>query len=219
MAPFDPGGGEVDAETAGPDGGDSAPAAGVGSDASLVRRAAAGERAAFATIYLRYHTGVYRFARMMSGSTCLAEDVTQEVFVTLLRELDGYDEERGALSSYLFGIARNLTRNRLRREGRFVLLAPGAEEEVSPQDDPAEAFARAREIARLRRLIAALPSRYREVLILCDCQGLTYLQAAEALHAPIGTVRSRLNRARQMLADRARQPAPLGAVAGRRCLV
>src|SRR5215510_6716365 len=92
------------------------------SDADLIRRAMTGQREAFAEIYRRYHTAVYRFARMMSGSRAIAEDVTQETFTSLLRDLPRYAPERAALPTYLYGVARNLTRTRLRRERRFVGL-------------------------------------------------------------------------------------------------
>src|ERR671913_467606 len=93
------------------------PASGVeGPDVELVRRAAAGDREAFAVIYERHRAVVYRFARLMSGSDATADDVTQEVFVTLIRTLSSYEPQRAALLPYLYGIARNVTRNRLRRD-------------------------------------------------------------------------------------------------------
>jgi RNA polymerase sigma-70 factor (ECF subfamily) len=105
-------------------------------DAELVRRAADGEREAFAVIYQRYARVVYRFARLMSGSASIAEDVTQEVFVTLMRTLPSYEPRRAGLMTYLYGVARNVTRNRLRRERRFVSIDTSADD-VS---DAAQAF-------------------------------------------------------------------------------
>ncbi|HEY6359485.1 MAG TPA: RNA polymerase sigma factor, partial [Vicinamibacterales bacterium] len=134
------------------------------SDGDLVRRAAGGEREAFAAIYARYHSVVYRFARMMSGAASVAEDVTQDVFITLMRDLARYQAHRSGLGTYLYGIARNLVRNRLRREGRFVTLDRAAPEPAAP-DDPCAALAHSRDVARLRRAIAELPSRYREAII------------------------------------------------------
>ena len=174
------------------------------SDGELVRRAADGERDAFAAIYARYHSVVYRFARMMSGVASIAEDVTQDVFITLMRDLSRYEPQRSALGTYLYGVARNLTRNRLRREGRFVMLDPAAAEPAAP-DDPCAALAHARDLARLRRAIALLPSRYREAVILADIHGLSYAEAAIVVGAPVGTVRSRLNRGRALIAARLRE--------------
>ena len=169
-------------------------------DSVLVARALAGDRDAFAAIYDRYHTVVYRFARLMSGSQSIAEDVTQESFVVLIRDLARYAPERSSLGTYLYGVARNLTRARLRRDRRFIALEDAAERTMA--DDPAEALDAFQERASLRRAIRALPSRYREVVILCAIQGLTYAEASIALKTPVGTVRSRLNRGKHAIARR-----------------
>jgi RNA polymerase sigma-70 factor (ECF subfamily) len=174
-------------------------------DAGLVRRAAAGDRQAFGEIYRRYHSVVYRFARMMAGSAAVAEDVTQEAFVALIRDLHRYRPQRAGLATYLYGIARNLTRSRLRRERRFVRLDEVQEHAIAAEEDPGTALAGWEERARLRRAIAALPSRYREVVILCGVHGLSYAAAAAVLGTPVGTVRSRLNRGRRAIADRLRR--------------
>lgn len=174
-------------------------------DAELVRRAAAGEREAFAAIYQRYRTVVYRFARLMTGSTTTAEDVTQEVFVTLMRTLVRYEPDRAELLTYLYGLARNVTRNRLRRERRFVTLDASVEDTATTADDPCAAAAHSQQLVRLRRVILTLPSRYREAVILYDVHGLSYAEAARVLQAPVGTLRSRLNRGRQMIATRMRE--------------
>ncbi len=175
------------------------------SDADLVRRAAAGERDAFAAIYERYRTVVYRFARLMSGSPATAEDVTQEVFVTLIRTLPQYEPQRAGLLTHLYGVARNVTRNRLRRDRRFVALDTAVREKPSDKDDPYAAASHSQQLSQLRRIVVALPSRYREVVILCDIHGLSYAETAGVLHVPVGTVRSRLNRGRHMIAVRVRQ--------------
>ena len=174
-------------------------------DDDLVRRAAAGERDAFAAIYERYRSVVYRFARLMSGSDATAEDVTQEVFVTLMRTLPRYESHRAEMLTYLYGVARNVTRNRLRRDRRFVALDATVEDTASRADDPCAAASHAQQLARLRRSVLALPSRYREVVILCDVHGLSYAETARVLRAPIGTVRSRLSRGRQLIAARMRK--------------
>ena len=174
------------------------------SDEGLVVRARAGEREAFAAIYHRYHVGIYHFARAMTGSTTLAEDVTQEVFLELLRTLDRYDSRRGALSTYLYGITRNVCRHKLRRERRFVGFDLGTGEPESA-DDPSDPVLRSQTVARVRAFIKALPEPYREVLVLCDLQGMSYDAAAAVVDAPVGTIRSRLHRARQQLAERITQ--------------
>lgn len=188
----------------------------------LVRLALAGEREAFAGIYRRYHRVVFRFARVMSGSIEVAEDVTQEVFVLLMRDLGRYESRRAGLSSYLYGMARNVTRGRLRRERRFANLHAVEAMAADSSADPAAAYSEAQNVARLRLAIAALPSRFREVIILCDLHGLSYAEAAAALGMPVGTVRSRLHRARRRVAQRLRPPGagaePAPANPATRCL-
>jgi RNA polymerase sigma-70 factor, ECF subfamily len=179
--------------------------AGASSDADLVRRAAGGDREAFAEIYERHRTVVYRFARLMTGSETTADDVTQEVFVILMRNLRSYEPQRAGLLTYLYGVARNVTRNRLRRDCRFVALECARETPCPASDDPHDAAARAQQRARLREAIRALPSRYREAIILSDVQDLSYAETARVLDLPVGTVRSRLSRGRHMIGVRLRK--------------
>jgi RNA polymerase sigma-70 factor (ECF subfamily) len=172
-------------------------------DADLIERALGGERDAFEAIYRRYQAIVYRFARSMTGSASMAEDVTQEVFVALMRDLDRYEPRRAGLSTYLYGVARNVTRARLRYEQRFVNLDDVSFDESEPagRDDPSAALARSEDLVRLRQAIVGLPSRYREVVILCDLHGLSYAEAARVIDTPVGTVRSRLHRGRNLLLE------------------
>jgi RNA polymerase sigma-70 factor, ECF subfamily len=177
-------------------------------DAELIERALRGERDAFAAIYDRYQLKVFRFARSMSGSETFAEDITQEVFVALLQDLARYDPQRASLSTYLYGVARNMTRARLRPERRLVELdrVQVARLEAAGGDDPTEALARSQDLTRLRKAIVGLPSRYREVVILCDIHELSYVEAAAVIDTPIGTIRSRLHRARNLLLLLLRSP-------------
>jgi RNA polymerase sigma-70 factor, ECF subfamily len=191
------------------------------SDSELVRRAVDGQRDAFEAIYNRYQAIVYRFARAMTGSPTIADDVTQEVFVSVMRDLERYDAQRAGLSTYLYGVARNVTRARLRRERRFTPIEDITVDGLEPAsaDDPFAMIARARDLARLRTAIIELPSRYRELVILCDLHELSYAQAATVIGIPVGTVRSRLSRARLRLAQRLRpESKPLGTDCVARCL-
>jgi RNA polymerase sigma-70 factor (ECF subfamily) len=176
-------------------------------DADLMRRAAAGDRDAFAELYRRYHPSVYRFGRLMTGSDTLAEDVVQDVFLSLMCHPSRYDAGRASLTSYLYGAARHYTRRRLVRERRFVTLdaAPEAEGATLASGDAASVLVSRCELQRLRRAIVSLPSRYREVIVLCDLEDLSYADAAVTVGCAIGTVRSRLHRARQLLAEKMRR--------------
>ncbi len=174
------------------------------SDDQLLRLAKAGERDAFGALYGRYQHIVYRFARAMTGASDVAEDVTQEVFVALIRNLGRYDPNRGTLSTYLYGVARNVSRHRLRRERRF--LSMDSTDLVMPDEgrpeDPANDLASAQTIARLRRALVMLPSRYREVIVLCDLHEQPSPVVAEIVGITSTAVRSRLHRGRRMLKQR-----------------
>ena len=190
------------------------------SDQALIQRTAAGDREAFATLYRRHQGAVYRFARLMSGSSPAAEDVVQEVFLALMKDAARYDAGRAALTTYLFGMARRVTRRRLLRERRFVEIGRDqSTADVMP--DASEALEHRDTLQRLRDAILSLPSRYREVVILCDLEGVTYETAAGSIGCAIGTIRSRLHRARQLLATKLRRTdgTCTGARAVMRCAV
>ena len=178
------------------------------SDRDLLRGVQAGDEEAFSLLYRRWQGPVYRFALRMSGSPPLAEDVTQEVFMALLRRSDGYDPSRGELSSYLHGIARNMARRRLERERGLQPLADEA-----GRDDPMADLARRERADLVWDGILTLPLHYREAVVLCDLQGLSYEEAALALGCAVGTVRSRLHRGRDQLGQRLRSAQPLATAA------
>jgi RNA polymerase sigma-70 factor (ECF subfamily) len=170
-----------------------------------VTRIAAGESAAFATLFRRHRLSVYRFAFHMTGVEATAEDVTQEVFLAVMHEAGKYDVTRGIVISWLCGITRNLVRRRLERE-RFLQPMGDADSDRTPRapSDPLHDLAQAERVAMLRRAVMALPPRYREAVLLCDLQELSYADAATALDCAVGTVRSRLHRGRALLAAKLR---------------
>jgi len=179
------------------------------SDDELLMRLRNGDEQAFAALYRRRQGSIYRFALHMSGSATVAEDITQEVFLALLRAECGYDRERGTLAGYLFGIARKLVlRNMERGRGDVPLESEtdeGVPRELAVIDDPLAGLTRHEAIEALRRAVHALPRRYREVVVMCDLEELDYADAAVALGCPIGTVRSRMHRARALLLDKLNQ--------------
>ena len=169
------------------------------SDGELLERMVGGDREAFAALYRRRQAGVYRFALQMSGSEALAEDVVQEVFLTLMRAGATYDAACGPVTAFLYGIARNHVRRGIGR-GRYG-SAENAPEPVAA-DQPEADMARSEMIASVRKAVLALPVRYREVVVLCELEEMDCREAAEALGCAVGTVKSRLHRARRMLAGR-----------------
>src|ERR1019366_4607090 len=134
-------------------------------DDELLTRLRRGDEAAFVALYRRRQGAIYRFAMHMSGSATAAEDITQEVFLALLRQECGFDPERGTLSGYLFGIARKLVLRNLERGRAHVTLESEADDAV-------------------------------------------------VLGCPIGTVRSRMHRARALLFEKLNQDRNPRLVAG-----
>ncbi len=180
---------------------------------ALLRLAAAGDEEAFRALYHQLSGFIYRFALHMSGNEGLAEEVTQETFLMLIRDPGRYEPGRATLKSFLYGVARNHTLRALEKESRFVPFAdPGTDEggglltpEISdPSADANEDLLRREQIARVRRAVLALPPVYREAVVLCDLQELSYDEAAHSLGCAPGTLRSRLHRGREMLAARLR---------------
>ena len=178
-------------------------------DQELLERVASGDPEALALIFRRHQATVYRFSRQMLGSNEAAEDITQDVFVALTRSAGRFNPSVGSLSTYLYGIARNLVlqrykRSRMRAEVNIDAVTGEDEAAFATSSDPAETIARAQAIQQLRRAILRLPVHYREVVVLCELNRLSYEDAAAIAGCPVGTVRSRLSRARQLLIERCR---------------
>jgi RNA polymerase sigma-70 factor (ECF subfamily) len=179
------------------------------SDNDLLRLMLGGDEEALAHLYRRRQAGVYRFVLQMSGSKPIAEDVTQEVFLFLMREGQVFDPARGSVSGFLLGVARNYVLRRLRVEHLLSPLADEHEEDSSVFQTagelcPLEDLTRAETIESVRRAVLSLPPKYREVVVLCELQDVSYVETAEILGCAIGTVRSRLHRARALLLSKLR---------------
>ena len=173
-------------------------------DGELLRLMLAGNEEALALLYRRRQAGIYRFALQMSGSKTIAEDVTQEVFLFLMRDGHVFDPERGSVSAFLLGVARNHVLRRLRVEQNLAPLGDDFHDDapqLSTSADfcPLEDLTRAETIESVRKAVLSLPSKYREVVVLCELQDVSYVETAEILGCAIGTVRSRLHRARALL--------------------
>lgn len=174
-------------------------------DDDLIGRVAQGDAQAFALLFRRRQGEVYRFALHMTGTPAAADDVTQDAFMVVMRTAARYETGRSGVAAWLCGIARNCARQRLGRERAFQPLdevEDEAIEEAGSAADPLIDLTRAEGIAQVRRAVLSLPLRYREVVVLCDLQELSYAEAADALACAVGTVRSRLHRGRQLLASK-----------------
>jgi RNA polymerase sigma-70 factor (ECF subfamily) len=170
-----------------------------GSDPELLRGALQGDERAFTALYRRRQSGVFRFALQMTGSVVLAEDLTQETFLALLTDGQRFDESRGSIASFLFGIVRNLVLRRLARQPRWE---PEADGDLPADEDLLGDLTRREVVEQVRRAVLSLPPVYREVVVLCDLQDTPYEEAASALDCPVGTIRSRLFRGRALLAQK-----------------
>jgi RNA polymerase sigma-70 factor, ECF subfamily len=179
------------------------------SDSELVALMASGDREAFATLFRRHRGTVYRFSRQMLGTQEAAEDVTQDVFIVFARHAHRFNPSVGLLSTYLYGIARNLIwqrhkRNRTHLEVDIDAIDAERTAAFAMAADPADELSRTQMVEQLRLAILRLPVHYREVVVLCELNGLSYEAAAAVAGCPVGTIRSRLSRARRMLIEKCR---------------
>ena len=174
----------------------------------MLRRMLGGCAESFAALYDRRQAGVYRYALRMTGSEAFAEDVTQDVFLALMREGCNFDPARGTLKSYLYGMARHRLLRRLERERAHVAFedeeGDALEELPSAGEDPFAELEREELVGLVRQAVLSLPAHFREVIVLCHLQEMNYAEACEVLACPVGTVRSRLARARAMLVAKLR---------------
>ena len=188
-------------------------------DFTLINRAKAGEREAFGLLAQRYGKAVLNLINKMIWDRTVTEDLWQETFVRALENLTTYEPyQSGAgagqsFASWLYRIAANLTLDELRRRGRWRLFSWDlfkpryAQESDSeavydpPANEPdAPALLESREdVQRVRRALDTLPPHWRMILILREYQDLPYEEIAKILRVPLGTVRSRLARAREQL--------------------
>jgi RNA polymerase sigma-70 factor, ECF subfamily len=171
------------------------------SDEALLSATAGGSREAFAELFRRRHRDVYRFALHLAGDPALADDVTQDTFILVMRDAARFVAGRATVTAWVCGIARNCCRQRLDRERRFEPLSEDdAGDTRQANSDPIGSLTRAEDIERLREAVLRLPLHYREVVVLCDLQEMSYTDAALAVGCSVGTIRSRLHRGRELLA-------------------
>lgn len=169
-------------------------------EVALLARAAKGETEAFRNLYEAHHAALFRFAYRLTSAVEIAEDLTQECFVRLMGSTR-FDKERGSLRQYLYGIMRNLVRQREQGRDREIEWDAECDAQLT-----AAAFADSLSSQELndavQRAISVLPPLQREVIVLCEFEELSLSEAAAVVGADIGTVKSRLHRAREGLRRR-----------------
>ena len=179
-------------------------------DDALLAAALAGDEHAFTALYRRHSSAVYRFAYLWSGTAVMAAEVAQETFIHLHVRGQDFDVARGALRPWLLGVARNLVRRQL--SARYAetptdfqdadsLLPESMLADHDSRSDPLQVLLGNEANRELHRLIKRLPSHFRDALVLVDLQEHTYADAAAICGCEIGTIRSRLSRARALLSD------------------
>jgi len=164
-------------------------------DRELVRRVLAGQTDDFRAIVDRHQQPIFRFALGLLGNREEAEDITQEAFLAAFANLSGYDSSRAAFSTWLFTIARNRCVNLLKRSRPIALNEPDSIGDVTSADPIAS-----QELSQqLDRALAALPAEQRSAFFLAEIEELPYAEIARIERTSLGTVKSRIHRAKQRL--------------------
>lgn len=185
-------------------------------DAELVRKSLAGDQRACRDLVRRYQRPVFSVLMRVVRRAEDAEDLAQETFVRMFRALDRYDPER-PFTAWLFTIATRLAIDHLRRRRvqtvSLTVTQPGSTEErdidvEDPGLKPDEVTSNAEEERSTQDLIDSLPEHYRIVVLLRHQQDLSYEEIAQALNLPLGTVKARIHRARELLKKRIESPSP-----------
>ncbi len=180
----------------------------VESDEELYRLMRKGNQQAFAELYERREPALYRYALHMSGNRHIAEEVTHEAFLQLIGPEMRFDARRGSLEAYLYGMARNLIRVSQRHKYEEPSGDPAVEHDILGD------LINNERMAALYVALRELPDPYRDAVILCDLEERSYEDAARIMGCPVGTVRSRVHRARVLLAAKLK-PVPVSSVTAR----
>jgi RNA polymerase sigma-70 factor (ECF subfamily) len=175
------------------------------SDAALIAAVLGGDTEQFSLLVTRHQQRVMRFILRYEYNTHDAQDLAQETFLQAFRGLSGFHAE-ARFSTWLTGIAFNLLKNHISRSPTKQYLHLDIEEQAEGEcsvasDNPAQAYERNQLLSAMERAVAALAPSMRDPLVLVASEGMSYEEAADLLKLPIGTLKSRLCRARLQLAD------------------
>lgn len=174
----------------------------MGDDADYVARLVAGDGGALRPLYERHGRALLRFSAAMCRSRQAAEDMVHDTFVELMREPANFDPAQGSVFAYLCGVLRHRISHHFRQQKRWVALDEETPAAAHDAPGPADEIARSELTAAFRQAMLELPVPHREVIALCDLEELPYVTVASILDCPVGTVRSRLHRARALLTIR-----------------
>ncbi len=171
----------------------------------IIEKCKKGDEAAFDELVERHQSKVINMCYGMLSDREDAYDAAQEVFLRVYRHIGSF-KGQSSLSTWIYRIVVNVCSDALRKRGKTIVTSLSEEDGDKPvleiADDspsPDEAAQRNETVEMVRAAIAKLKDEYREVVLLCDIEGMSYDEAAEAIGCPMGTVKSRLNRARKSL--------------------
>jgi RNA polymerase sigma-70 factor (ECF subfamily) len=163
----------------------------------LLRKAGRGDETAFLLLYERHRAGLFRFLYRMLGSAELAEDLTHDCFLSLIRQPERFDPKRATLRTYLYAAARNLAFKHFRQTGHEIVLDDLEEELPMPsRREPLQELLEEELVSKVRQAVAQLPPLQREALILFEYEGLSLAELAAVVETDVGTVKARLHRGR-----------------------
>ena len=169
-------------------------------DEVLLSRAGEGDQAAFLELYERHRQPIFRFAYRLLGEVDIAEDVTHDCFLGLIRKPENFRPERASLRTYLFAAARNLALKHFRSSGRETGHDEVSEEpQLSRRQEPLGKLLDKELAAEVRRAVMSLAPLQREALILFEYEGLSLNDVAQITGADVGAIKGRLYRARERL--------------------
>ena len=169
-------------------------------DELLLQKAVDGDQAAFLELYDRYRQPIFRFAYRLLGSAELAEDVTHDCFLSLIRKPENFRPERASLKTYLYAASRNLALKHFRNQGREAGIDELTQEpQESPRRGPLRRLLDEELADQVREAVFNLPPLQREALILFEYEGLSMNEVAEIAGTDAGAIKARLYRAREGL--------------------
>jgi RNA polymerase sigma-70 factor (ECF subfamily) len=169
-------------------------------DERLLQQAGEGDQAAFLELYDHYREPIFRFAYRLLGSVEIAEDVTHDCFLSLIRKPENFRPERASLKTYLYAAARNLALKHFRNQGREAGMDEVTQDlQDSPRRGPLRRLLDEELATHVKEAVFSLPPLQREALILFEYEGLSLSEVAEIAGTDVGAIKARLYRAREGL--------------------
>ena len=172
-------------------------------DELLLEKAEGGDQAAFVELYQRHRNGIFRFTYRLLGSVEIAEDITHDCFLSLIKQPANFDPARGSLQTYLYAAARNLAMKYFRGSDREAALDELVDDFPIPaREEPLPRLLDEELALKVKEAVLSLPPLQREALVLFEYEGLSLNDVASVVGTDVGAVKARLHRARQRLRSR-----------------